>query len=143
MFGTVFMALEGWLSAAAVAHIYGKGPHEEDEYLSVNGREYSRQAVIGDGVSAEILRTFSLCVSRALPEVVRTLRISVPLSTLELSLVKLTYPIMMHVTWFACYALVSMFSLQASRAYVWLLFLFQGEHSKPTIVGESKHCFRN
>ncbi|KAG0624139.1 hypothetical protein M758_3G227100 [Ceratodon purpureus] len=89
MFGTVFMALEGWISAAAVAHIYGKEPHEEDEYLSVNGREYSRQAVIGDGVSAEILRTFSLCLSRALPEVVRFLHISVPMSTLELSLGRL------------------------------------------------------
>lgn len=88
MFGTMFMALETWISAAAVAHIYGKEPQDEDEYLSVNGREYSRQTVIGDGVSAEILRTISLCVSRALPEVVRALRISVPLSTLELSLVK-------------------------------------------------------
>jgi hypothetical protein len=115
MFGTMFMALEGWISAAAVAHIYGKEPQDEDEYLSVNGslREYSRQAFIGDGVSAAILRTFSLCVSRALPEVVRALRISVPLSTLELSLVKLTHLIMMHVTWFAFYSLGSMFSLRA------------------------------
>jgi hypothetical protein len=113
MFGTMFMALEGWISAAAVAHIYGKEPQDEVEYLSVNGREYSMQAFIGDGVSAAILRTFSLCVSRALPEVVRALRISVPLSTLELSLVKLTHLIMMHVTWFAFYSFVSMFSLRA------------------------------
>lgn len=87
MFGTTFMALEAWISAAAVAHIYGKEPHQEDEYLSVNGREYSQHTVIGDGVSAEILRTFSLCICRAIPEVVRALRISVPLSTLELALV--------------------------------------------------------
>lgn len=87
MFGTVIMAVEAWISAAAVAHIYGKEPHQEDEYLSVNGREYSRHTVIGDGVSAEIMRTFSLCISRALSEVVRALRISVPLSTLELALV--------------------------------------------------------
>jgi len=89
MFGTIFMALEGWISAAAVAHIYGKEPHEEENFSSVNGREYSRQVVIGDGVSAEILRTFSLCVSRALPEVVRALRISVPMSTLELAIGRL------------------------------------------------------
>ena len=89
MFGTIFMALDGWISAAAVAHIYGKEPHEEENFLSVNGREYSRQVVIGDGVSAEILRTYSLCVSRALPEVVRALRISVPMSTLELAIVRI------------------------------------------------------
>lgn len=99
MFGTMIMALEAWISAAAVAHIYGKEPHEEDGYLSVNGREYSRHTVIGDGISAEILRTFSLCLSRALPEVVRALRISVPLSTLELSLVKFTFPLH-YLTWF-------------------------------------------
>ena len=102
MFGTMFMALEGWISAAAVAHIYGKEPYEEDEYLSVNGREYSRQAVIGDGVSAEILRTFSLCISRALPEVVRVLRVSVPLSTLELSLVKLPTMLQLDLVCFLC-----------------------------------------
>ena len=89
MFGTIFMALDGWISAAAVAHIYGKEPHEEENFLCVNGREYSRQVVIGDGVSAEILRTYSLCVSRALPEVVRALRISVPMSTLELAIVRI------------------------------------------------------
>lgn len=91
MFGTIVMALEAWISAAAVAHIYGKEPHQEDEYLSVNGREYPPHTVIGDGVSAEILRTFSLCICRAIPEVVRALRISVPLSTLELALVSTAF----------------------------------------------------
>lgn len=83
------MALEGWITAATVAHIYGKEPHEEGNFSSVNGREYSRQVVIADGVSAEILHTYSLCVSRALPEVVRALRISVPMSTLELAIVRI------------------------------------------------------
>lgn len=99
MFGTMIMAVEAWISASAVAHIYGKDPLQEDDYLSVNGREYSRHTFIGDGVSTEILRTFSLCVSRALPEVVRALRISVPLSTLELALVKLTF-LLHYSTWF-------------------------------------------
>lgn len=90
MFGTMYMALDRWISAATVAHIYGKEPHEQDMFLSVDGREYGWQVVIGDGVSAEILRTFSLCLSRAIPEVVRVLRLPVPMSTLEQALVKTT-----------------------------------------------------
>jgi hypothetical protein len=89
MFGTMFMALEGWISATSLAHIYGKERHEEDTFLSVRGREYSRQVVIGNEVSAKALRT--ICKRRvwqALPEVVRALSIHVPMSTLELAIVR-------------------------------------------------------
>ena len=83
------MALEGWISAAAVAHIYGKELHEEENFSSVSRRECSRQVVIGYGVVVEILCTYSLCVSRALLEVVRALCIYVPMSTLEMAIVRI------------------------------------------------------
>ena len=90
MFGTIFMALEGWISATSLAHIYGKGRHEEDTFLCVRGREYSRQVVvIGNEVSAKALRTrCKRRVWQALPDVVRALSIPVPMSTLELAIVR-------------------------------------------------------
>lgn len=81
------MALDGWISAASIAHVYGRGLNEEDDYVCVNGKEYLRQAIIPNGVSAEIERTLAGCISRALPALVETLRFPVPVSTLELSLV--------------------------------------------------------
>lgn len=90
MFGTMFMALEGWISATTLAHIYGKERHEEDTFVSVRGREYSRQVVIGNEVSAKVLRTRCKCrVWQALPEVVRALSIPVPMSTLVSAIVRM------------------------------------------------------
>lgn len=85
-FGTLWMALDGWISAASIAHVYGKGLDEEDNFVCVNGKEYLRQLRIPNGVSPEIERTLAGCISRALPALVETLRFPVPVSTLELSL---------------------------------------------------------
>lgn len=83
------MALDGWISAASIAHIYGRDATEEDDFVSINGKEYKRQVSIGDGVSAEIERTMAGCISRALPGLVETLRLPIAISTLELALGRL------------------------------------------------------
>ncbi|CAM6084069.1 unnamed protein product [Calypogeia fissa] len=83
MFGTIWMALEEWISAATIAHIYGKEPQDEDEFVVANGREFRRQRHVADSTSAEISRTFSNCISRAFPDVVQALRLNVPISILE------------------------------------------------------------
>ncbi|KAL2642215.1 hypothetical protein R1flu_009802 [Riccia fluitans] len=86
MFGTLWMSLEEWISAATVAFIYGKEAEPEENFLSVNGREYRLKVVCGDSVSAEISRAFSNCVARILPDVIQALGIRVPLSSIEKAL---------------------------------------------------------
>ncbi|OAE30592.1 hypothetical protein AXG93_40s1200 [Marchantia polymorpha subsp. ruderalis] len=83
MFGTIWMALEEWISAATIAFIYGKEADCEHDFLSVNGREYSLQVVCEDGLSAEISKAFSTGIARVLPDVVQALRLRIPVSTLE------------------------------------------------------------
>lgn len=85
-FGTLWMALDGWISAASIAHVYGRDSNEEDNFAFLNGKEYLKQVIISNGVSAEIERTLAGCMARALPGLVETLRFPVPISTLEASL---------------------------------------------------------
>lgn len=89
LFGTMWMALDEWISAASIAHVYGRDSSEEDNFSSINGKEYLRQATIGNGISVEIERTLSGCISRALPGLVEALRLSIPVSTLEQALGRL------------------------------------------------------
>eukprot|EP00249_Psilotum_nudum_P018918 c27020_g1_i1 orf=85-2037(+) len=88
-FGVIWMALDGWISAASIAYIYGRDASEEENFVTVNGREYTRKMRIGDGVSSGIERTISGWISRVLPGVVEALRLSVPVSTLEQALGRL------------------------------------------------------
>lgn len=53
----------------------------------VNGREYPRKMVLKDDHSSEIRQTIDGCVSRALSGLVMSLRLPVPVSTLEKNLV--------------------------------------------------------
>lgn len=91
MFGTIWMALEEWISAATIAFIYGKEADCEHDFLSVNGREYSLQVVCEDGLSAEISKAFSTGIARVLPDVVQALRLRIPVSTLEQACVRLKF----------------------------------------------------
>ncbi|KAH7425958.1 hypothetical protein KP509_11G079300 [Ceratopteris richardii] len=88
-FGTLWVALDGWISSATIAHIYGRHPDEYENFNNVNGKEYLRQVVIPEGVSAEIEKTLAGCISRALPGLAKILRFPLPISTLEVSLGRL------------------------------------------------------
>lgn len=87
LFGETWMALEEWVSADTVAFLSGA--------RAANGgggggqMEYRRRAVAPNGKSAQITRTFSECVARALPDVAQSLHLSVALSTLQQAMGKL------------------------------------------------------
>ncbi|CAN6484918.1 unnamed protein product [Victoria cruziana] len=82
-FATMWMALFGWITASSLVYIYGREESAVDDFLFVNGREYPRKIVIGDGLSSEIKQTLAGCLSRALPGLVASLRVATPISTLE------------------------------------------------------------
>lgn len=79
-FATMFMSLFAWISCSSLGYVYGG---DEEKYASVNGREYPRMIVLEDGRSAEIKKTLAACLSRALPGLVRHLRLPTPVSTIE------------------------------------------------------------
>ncbi|MED6182469.1 hypothetical protein PIB30_028735 [Stylosanthes scabra] len=82
-FATMWNALFTWISSSSLAYIYGSDESSQEEYLSVNGREYLHKIVLSDGRSSEIKQTLASCLSRALPALVAELRLPVPISTLE------------------------------------------------------------
>ncbi|XP_031476222.1 putative RNA polymerase II subunit B1 CTD phosphatase RPAP2 homolog [Nymphaea colorata] len=82
-FATMWMALFGWITASSLVYIYGRDESAVDDFLLVNGREYPRKIVIGDGLSSEIKQTLAGCLSRALPSLIASLRVATPISTLE------------------------------------------------------------
>jgi hypothetical protein len=77
------MALFAWVTSSSLAYVYGKDESSHEEYLMVNGREYPRKIVLGDGRSFEIQQTIEGCLGRAFPVVVADLRLPIPISTLE------------------------------------------------------------
>lgn len=82
------MALFGWITASSLVYIYGRDESAVDDFLFVNGREYPRKIVIGDGLSSEIKQTLAGCLSRALPSLIASLRVATPISTLEQAMVR-------------------------------------------------------
>lgn len=82
-FATIWMALFAWVTSSSLAYVYGKDESSHEEYLMVNGREYPRKIVLGDGRSFEIQQTIEGCLGRAFPVVVADLRLPIPISTLE------------------------------------------------------------
>ncbi|KAH9308864.1 hypothetical protein KI387_036775, partial [Taxus chinensis] len=80
-FAEMWMAFDRWITASSVAYLYGREESDGDQFLRVNGREYPRKTV--SGLSAQIERTLASCISRALPGVAQSLRLSTPVSTLE------------------------------------------------------------
>lgn len=81
------MALFGWITCSSLAYVYGCDESAEEDFLMVNGREYPRKIVLKDDRSSEIRQTIDGCVSRALLGLVMSLRLPVPVSTLEKNLV--------------------------------------------------------
>ncbi|MCD7467645.1 hypothetical protein HAX54_005194 [Datura stramonium] len=86
-FATMFNSLFTWISSSSLAFIYGHDESNNEEYLSINGREYPRKIVLSDGRSTEIKKTLAGCLARALPGLVADLRMPVPISTLEQGMV--------------------------------------------------------
>ncbi|OAY73545.1 putative RNA polymerase II subunit B1 CTD phosphatase RPAP, partial [Ananas comosus] len=85
-FATLWMALFGWITCSSLAYVYGCDESAEEDFLMVNGREYPRKIVLKDDRSSEIRQTIDGCVSRALLGLVMSLRLPVPVSTLEKNL---------------------------------------------------------
>lgn len=83
----MWMAIFAWISSSSLAYIYGRDESFHEEYLSVNGREYSQKILMGDGHSSEIKQTLSGCLARTFPALVADLRLRIPVSTLEKGLV--------------------------------------------------------
>ncbi|XP_055816543.1 putative RNA polymerase II subunit B1 CTD phosphatase RPAP2 homolog isoform X2 [Solanum dulcamara] len=86
-FATMFNSLFTWISSSSLAFIYGHDESNNEEYLSINGREYPHKIVLSDGRSTEIKQTLAGCLARALPGLVADLRLPVPISTLEQGMV--------------------------------------------------------
>ncbi|KAJ8759618.1 hypothetical protein K2173_009265 [Erythroxylum novogranatense] len=84
-FATMWMALFAWITSSSLAYIYGRDESSHEDYLFVNGREYPQKIVLGDGRSSEIKKSVEGCLARAFPAVIAGLRLSLPISTLELA----------------------------------------------------------
>ncbi|KAJ3691878.1 hypothetical protein LUZ61_000028 [Rhynchospora tenuis] len=82
-FGTMWMAIFGWVTRSTVCFTYGHDESLSEEFAEVEGREYPRKVVLNDGQSAEIRMALDGFVGRALPSLVLDLRLPVPVSTLE------------------------------------------------------------
>ncbi|KAJ4789536.1 RNA polymerase II subunit B1 CTD phosphatase RPAP2-like protein [Rhynchospora pubera] len=82
-FGTIWMAIFGWVTRSTVCFTYGHDESLSEEFSEVEGREYPRKVVLNDGQSAEIRKALDGFVDRALPSLVLDLRLPVPVSTLE------------------------------------------------------------
>ncbi|PON69610.1 RNA polymerase II subunit B1 CTD phosphatase RPAP2-like protein [Parasponia andersonii] len=82
-FAKMWSALFTWTTSSTLAYIYGRNESLHEEYLSVNGREYPRKIVLGDGRSSEIKQTLASSLARALPGLVADLRLPTPISSLE------------------------------------------------------------
>nr|XP_016494816.1 PREDICTED: putative RNA polymerase II subunit B1 CTD phosphatase RPAP2 homolog [Nicotiana tabacum] len=85
----MFNSLFTWISSSSLSFIYGNDESSNEEYLSINGREYPRKIVLSDGRSTEIKQTLARCLARALPGLVTDLRLPVPISVLEQGVVLL------------------------------------------------------
>lgn len=82
-------SLFGWVSSSSLAYIYGKDESAHEEFLTVNGKEYPRKIIMGEGLSSEIKETIAGCLARALPRVATDLRLPIAISEMEKGLVNL------------------------------------------------------
>ncbi|KAK4778482.1 hypothetical protein SAY86_006010 [Trapa natans] len=88
-FATMWSGLFSWVTSSSLAYIYGQDDSFQEDYTSVNGREYPQKIVLADGRSSEIKQTLAGCLARALPGLVTDLRLPIPISTLEKGLGRL------------------------------------------------------
>ncbi|KAG8067072.1 hypothetical protein GUJ93_ZPchr0005g15245 [Zizania palustris] len=86
-FATMWTALFGWISRSSLAYVYGLDESSVEDMLITGQREYPQKIVLNDGHSSEIKRALDTCVCNALPVLVSNLRIQIPVSKLETTLV--------------------------------------------------------
>ncbi|KAF0923132.1 hypothetical protein E2562_003349 [Oryza meyeriana var. granulata] len=86
-FATIWAALFGWISLSSLAYVYGLDESSMEDLLIADGRECPQKIVLNDGHSSEIRRALDTCVCNALPVLVSNLRIQIPVSKLEITLV--------------------------------------------------------
>ncbi|XP_068341042.1 putative RNA polymerase II subunit B1 CTD phosphatase RPAP2 homolog [Pyrus communis] len=82
-FLTMWNSLFTWITSSTLAYIYGRDESFHEEFLSINGKEYSRKIVLAGGHSSEIKKTLAESLARTLPGVVSQLRLATPISSLE------------------------------------------------------------
>ncbi|KAM1549215.1 hypothetical protein ACFX1Z_010303 [Malus domestica] len=82
-FLTMWNSLFTWITSSTLAYIYGRDESFHEEFLSINGKEYSRKIVLVGGHSSEIKKTLAESLARTLPGVVSQLRLATPISSLE------------------------------------------------------------
>lgn len=75
------------MTSSSLAYIYGREASLDEEFSSVNGRDYPQKIILGDGRSSEIKQTLAGCLARALPGLLADLRLPVTVSTLEQGMV--------------------------------------------------------
>ena len=83
MWATLF----GWISRSSLSYVYMLDESSLEELLISNGREYPDKRVTQDSQSSEIKRALASCISNALPVLVSNLRMRIPVSKLETTLV--------------------------------------------------------
>lgn len=83
----MWSALFGWISRSSLAYVYGLDGDSVEELLIANGRDYPEKKVLTDGHSSEIRRALDTCVCNAVPVLMSNLKLQIPLSKLELTLV--------------------------------------------------------
>uniref|UniRef100_A0A1J3CZX4 RNA polymerase II subunit B1 CTD phosphatase RPAP2 homolog n=1 Tax=Noccaea caerulescens TaxID=107243 RepID=A0A1J3CZX4_NOCCA len=82
-FAMMWDSLFGWVSSSSLAYIYGRDESAHEEFLTVNGKEYPRKIIMGEGLSSEIKETIAGCLARALPRVATDLRLPIAISEME------------------------------------------------------------
>jgi hypothetical protein len=86
-FATMWATLFGWISRSSLAYVYMLDESSVEELSISNGREYPEKRVSRDSQSSEIKRALASCISNALPVLVSNLRMRIPVSKLETTLV--------------------------------------------------------
>jgi hypothetical protein len=87
----MWSALFGWISRSSLAYVYGLDGRLVEDLLVAYGRECPEKIVLKDGHSAEIRRALDTCVCNALPVLVSNLRLQIPVSKLEITLVRVRF----------------------------------------------------
>jgi RNA polymerase II-associated protein 2 len=71
--------------------VYGLERGSVEELLIANGRECPEKTVLKDGLSLEIRRALDSCVCNAVPVLISNLRLQIPVSKLEITLVRVNF----------------------------------------------------
>ncbi|KAF6156518.1 hypothetical protein GIB67_011319 [Kingdonia uniflora] len=86
-FGTMWKSIFGWITSSSLAYIYGRDENSCEEFSLVEGREYLHKVYLIGGRSSEIKQTLAACLSRVVFELIKDLKLPIPLTALERGMV--------------------------------------------------------